>query len=520
MFSPQSAASLLMLALPLLYLVSALLLLWRHAPTTRRLARYGVGLAMVSGVVAMVLVLAVGHDGHASGWLSPAPVSAVMLALVCFIGAIIHRYSERYLDGEPRRQRYDVALLLTLASVATVLVSDHLLVILLGWTAISLCLHGLLRFYPDRPRAALAAHKKFLFARLAEACLLAAFVILRVEHGTWSASAIIAAYPLADMNLAAHVAAFLIASAAMIKCAQLPMHGWLMQVVEAPTPVSALLHAGVVNLGGYLLILFGPVWLQSALAQWVVLLVAGATVVLAALSMAIRVSVKVKLAWSTCAQMALMLIECALGLFELALLHLVAHSCYKAHAFLNAGSAAQTWRATQLAPAAAPGMLAWVASAGASALLVGIAAIASGHALPVSPWLFLAAALTVILAEQGSRRVVSDIRFFAPFAIGMVLAYSLLKLGAGQLLAGTTMTTPIAADLWVSVLVLALFTGHLMLRHAPESPRARQLARTLYAGLYLDEWATRTTLAIWPVQLPAGQHAAAETTANLKVSSS
>jgi NAD(P)H-quinone oxidoreductase subunit 5 len=133
------------------------------------------------------------------------------------------------------------------------------------------------------------------------------------------------------------LAALLIASAAMVKCAQFPMHGWLIQVVEAPTPVSALLHAGVINLGGFLL-LMAPLMRHADLANWLLLIVAGLTCVAAALITMTRVSVKVLLAWSTVAQMGLMLVECALGQYGLALLHLVAHSCYKAYAFLAAGS--------------------------------------------------------------------------------------------------------------------------------------------------------------------------------------
>ncbi|WP_350609572.1 proton-conducting transporter membrane subunit, partial [Pseudoalteromonas sp. 41-MNA-CIBAN-0057] len=86
---------------------------------------------------------------------------------------------------------------------------------------------------------------------------------------------------------------------ALIKCAQLPMHGWLIKVVEVPTPVSALLHAGVINLGGFLLILFAPLFIQAAAAQWLILIIAGLTTVISALIMTTRISVKVRLAWST-----------------------------------------------------------------------------------------------------------------------------------------------------------------------------------------------------------------------------
>ncbi|WP_218961068.1 NADH-quinone oxidoreductase subunit L [Neopusillimonas maritima] len=500
------AGSILMMALPLAYLLAALIVSIQPTSAARRLSGRIVYLAGAAGFAVLVLRLLPGAGDITFAWLSPSKVGAVMLALVGFIGVILHHFSERYLDGEPRRQHYDVTLLLTLTSVATVLISDHLLVVLLGWTAISLCLHGLLTFYPNRPRAALAAHKKFLFARVAELALLAAFIILRIEHGTWSVSEIVARYPVADMGLELHIAAVLIAFAALIKCAQLPTHGWLMQVVEAPTPISALLHAGIVNLGGYLLMLFGPVWLQSGPAQWLILLVAGATAVIAALSMAMRVSVKVKLAWSTCAQMALMLIECALGLFELALLHLVAHSCYKAYSFLSANTTTQVWRCVWLAPPAPPTRTTWMLSAIVAIAITGVAAVLSNKLALISPWLFMAAALTAVLAEQGSARVRRDMAFFIPLAIGIVAFYTVLKSGAGYLLGDVPAAARPVADIWVSLLVVMLFIGHIMLRHVPGNVVSRRLARRLYAGFYLDEWATYTTLAIWPLRFPTQRY--------------
>ena len=140
----------------------------------------------------------------------------------------------------------------------------------------------------------------------------------------------------------------------MLKCAQLPVHGWLIQVMEAPTPVSALLHAGVVNLGGFLLIRLGTLVADVPAAQALLVVVGSVTAVVAALVMMTRISIKVSLAWSTCAQMGFMLMQCGLGLHDLALLHLVAHSLYKAHAFLGAGGAVEQNRLQQMTPPLPP----------------------------------------------------------------------------------------------------------------------------------------------------------------------
>ncbi|XLM23048.1 NADH-quinone oxidoreductase subunit L, partial [Chromobacterium piscinae] len=111
-----------------------------------------------------------------------------------------------------------------------------------------------------------------------------------------------------------------------IKTAQLPFHGWLTQVMEAPTPISALLHAGVVNLGGIVLIKAAPLLQTAPPANLLLMLWGGASALLCCLVMLTRISVKLRLAWSTCAQMGFMLLEIGMGRYSLALLHLLAHS--------------------------------------------------------------------------------------------------------------------------------------------------------------------------------------------------
>ncbi|TVV44642.1 NADH-quinone oxidoreductase subunit L [Thalassolituus sp. C2-1] len=442
-------------------------------------------------------------------WLSDQPLRLTLLLLLSVMALVVVKFSRRYLAADPGFGRYLRWLLLTLAAVALVFISNHLLLFALGWIAISLALHQLLMFYPERPRAALAAHKKFLLARLAETSLLVAFYLLWQQHGTANIDTIISAYQAsAALSLNEQIAAVLIALTALIKCAQLPVHGWLIQVVEAPTPVSALLHAGVINLGGFLLILFAPLFLQVAAAQWLVLVVAGLTTVLAALIMTTRISIKVRLAWSTSAQMGLMLIECALGMVELALLHLLAHSAYKAWAFLSSGSAVQQHVQQSLLiapPAAARRWLpALIAAAGlvAAAWWFSVQLSAQLHTgiQPVSGWLLLALALTTLLVQRASGA------WTLLLAAGLALAYSLLKILlqplSGELPAALRPGLFSAADLWVSALFLLLFSVWWLLRYRAHWPLVQRLSLALFAGLYLDEWFTRITLRLWPARLP------------------
>jgi NADH:ubiquinone oxidoreductase subunit 5 (subunit L)/multisubunit Na+/H+ antiporter MnhA subunit len=117
------------------------------------------------------------------------------------------------------------------------------------------------------------AHKKFLLARLADTCMLGAAIAFGSTFDTLRIDAIVAdVVAAASLPAGARVAILLVALAAVVKCAQLPFHGWLIQVMEAPTPVSALLHAGVVNLGGFVLLRFAPsstgAWRLGHCSSW------------------------------------------------------------------------------------------------------------------------------------------------------------------------------------------------------------------------------------------------------------
>ena len=471
-------------------------------------------LATLAGLVLsggwLIVGLSGGFAADSNAWLQVSPLSLVMLLLANFIAFVVVRYSATYLGGEPRQPRFASLVQATFAAVSLAVISNHMLLFLVAWLAISLAMHQLLMFYPERPRAALAAHKKFLFARAAELCTLVAFVLLYYQHGTWQISSLVAAYqsPAASLSLAEQAAACLIAQAALIKCAQLPLQGWLIQVVEAPTPVSASLHGGVINMGGYLLLLFAPLVLQSSAAVALLLVVAGASCVLAALIMMTRISIKVRLAWSTSAQMGLMLVEIALGLLELALLHLLAHSCYKAYAFLSSGEAVKQNLARRLAPGRAPSIWQWLGAALMSlALVAGLAGLVHYQITPLnfellSPWLLLTLAVTLLLAERRSIHASGLLPACLSFAALLIMAYLLFKSAAGGLLPDLNYRTSVWADVWMGGLFVLLFCGYYLQRFCLQRPWVQTFNVYLYAALYLDEWVTRTTLKLWPRSLP------------------
>lgn len=517
----------LLAAVPLFYLLagagtwvatSAIDARWRVA---RWCAAGAVGASLVSlgwllasgaGLARGPTLFSVGELGALHLSLRSDALGALMLLLVSFIGWVIVGYSQPYLGGERAQPRYIRDLMLTLAAVSLLVISNNLLLLALAWMATSLALHGLLTFFNTRPQALVAAHKKFIASRVADACLLAAIAVIGQQLGTLEIDqAIAAAKALPAMTGPLQVAALLLATSALLKCAQLPVHGWLIQVMEAPTPVSALLHAGVVNLGGFLLIRLGSLVSDVPAAQALLVVVGSVTAVVAALVMMTRISIKVSLAWSTCAQMGFMMMQCGLGLYDLALLHLMAHSLYKAHAFLGAGGAVEQNRLQQMTPP--PVRLfgaGWLLAALAGMALVAAAALVWGFSPIQAPALWaLGGILSLALAPLLYGPVLraggwwSLAGLLGAFAVA--LAYFGLHAVFSRWLGTDSMGAAPSSGLivWVLGCFGLLFIIQGAVRAQPQGRLARGLYPWLFAGLYLDELFTRLTFRLWPARAPA-----------------
>ena len=426
-------------------------------------------------------------------------VTCLMLLLVSSLGAVIVRYSWTYLQGDPGLARYLRWLLLTLGAVTTLVIANDLLVIALGWTATSLALHQVLTFDRDRTAARVAAHKKFLVSRLADGCLLACLALVHRDLGSFDLDQIAAwtnAHP--ELTPSLQLAAVLVVIAVALRSAQLPFHGWLIQVMEAPTPVSALLHAGVVNIGGFALIRLAPWMAHAWLAQLLLVVIGLISAVVAALVMTTRVSVKVALAWSTCAQMGFMLVECGLGLWHLALLHLVAHSLYKAHAFLSAGTVVDDWRRHALRPHPPRTSRTRLGLAVVAALGLGTLCFALVHDR-LSPVDELAVPMLVVLVGLSIVPLLAR-RMSGPIA-GVVLLYAGWHVVAARVMPVPELApSPLAWGL-VGVGFAGLFAVKSTLQRRPRGRLAEALYPWLFSGLYLDERFTRLMFRVWPPRL-------------------
>ncbi len=428
-------------------------------------------------------------------------ITSTVLLLVHFIGFVVFKYALSNFEMDQDNKRFLQWYLVTLFSVMITVVSNHLLLLWLGWVSISISLHQLLMFYPQRYRAALAAHKKFIFARLAETLLGIAFLIIYFEHGAVLIDEIFVQYPLVSLSVNLHIAAVLIALVVLIKCAQLPFHGWLIQVVESPTPVSALLHAGIINMGGLLLLVFSPLFSQSLPAQMLVLVCATVSAVLAALVLMSITSIKVKLAWSTISQMGLMLIECALGLYTIAMLHLLAHSVYKAHAFLTAGETVKH-HLMQTNIQQSSRTLDWLIASIISAATLFSAIYFGLISAPYSPWVILSGTAIVLIANRNV--LVNPIQSILP-ALGLLLTYIILKSVVSNILPPLLHQYIWQFDLMVSLLFVGLLISFFYLFVFKKQQLTSTAMRLLNAGFFLDEWSTRVTLRIWPISLPKKQ---------------
>lgn len=429
-------------------------------------------------------------------------VSATMLLLVAFVGWIVVRYARTYLDGEMRQGAFTGLLCVALAAVLLLVQAGNLVQLVAAWITTSVALHHLLLFYPDRVAAQRAARKKVMFSTIGALALLFAIALIWMRFGTSDIATINRLARTADSSWLILLAAGLLALAALLKSAQFPTHGWLTEVMEAPTPVSALLHAGVINGGGFLLIRFADVMLSAPGVLAVLAMLGGFTALFGALVMLTQPAVKTSLAWSTVAQMGFMMLQCGLALFPIALLHIVAHSLYKAHAFLASGGAVE-----QVAAICRPGPVAVPdGSAVGRAFLIALAiygAIGAGFGFAFgfehkSPQAFALGAILIfgvayLLAQGLADSVPRELtRKTSLYACAAAVCYFALQTASEWLTDGVLPAPPAPGRLEWTLMVLAVLSFGLVAAAQAlfplwaSHPAAAGLRVHLSNGLYVN----------------------------------
>ena len=429
-------------------------------------------------------------------------VSGAMFLLVSTLALVVIRYSRAYLAGQRELDRYVRSFLLTFASVTVLVTSNNLAVLVLAWFATDIGLHQLLTFYRTRREALIVAHKKFLLSRVADACFVSSIVLIGAQVGSLQIDIVNTfAHTSGELSPTLHLATVLLVFGVLLKSAQLPFHGWMLQVMEAPTPVSALLHAGVVNIGGFVMIRLAPLMAHASIAQSILVGVGLFTTIVASLVMTTRAAIKVVLAWSTIGQMGFMLVQCGLGAWNLALLHLLAHSFYKAHTFLSSGSVVQQWRASHLVHS--PPARIWH-------LLAGLVLVGGPFYVAARNTDYLSSPIGLLALVLGLSFVPMLARAFAAGRRALVLAL-VLVLGASvsyvawhalfEVIAPLLHAeAPVSILMWQIVVVglAVLFFAQSILQTSPNGWFANWLHPHLLSGLYIDDWFTRVTFRLWP----------------------
>lgn len=446
-------------------------------------------------------------------------MTLVLASLVAFVITMIAQYSIQYLDGDPQQARFFRLLGFTGGFFLLVVVAGNLGLFTLGIIFTGFSLHKLLKFYDERPKAIMAAHKKSLFSRTADLCLVGATVLVGQTVGSVQFEAIRSyCERVGSLPVSMQVAAWLIVLAVILKSAHFPFQGWLIQVMEAPTPVSALMHAGVVYSGAIVALRTSPLLVKEPNALLFLAAIGLLTIAIASLVMTTQTAVKSMLAWSTTAQLGFMSLEIGLGLFPLALLHLIGHSLYKAHSFLSSGSVTDQIRQVPAGGKKIPGMGVWLVAVLLGGLISGGSAWAFGeNPLNDPTWL----AIVAIVAVAVSQILVKGFLFDNPLdrlsavvvAAAMGLTYlvlhTLFSLGFVQNTAILTATNGngYVGLVWVTILSFILLSwlqgpGQKML---PEKMRFA-LFTHLYNGLYIDYWIDQFSHRFWAekvsVELP------------------
>ncbi|MBV6657061.1 MAG: oxidoreductase [Devosiaceae bacterium] len=444
-------------------------------------------------------------------------VSVTMMLLVATVGWVVVRFAGTYLDGEAEQGRFTMNLCLTLGSVMLFVQAGTVLQLIVAWLGVGCFLQQLLLFYRDRVEAQRAGRKKLLMSRIGDGALILAGVSLFIAFGTWDIATILdlARDGSSDASsIWAIISAGLLALSALFKSAQFPTHGWLTEVMETPTPVSALLHAGVINAGGFLLIRFADVMLLAPGILAVLVIVGGFSALFGGLVMLTQSAVKTSLAWSTVAQMGFMILQCGLALFPIALLHIVAHSLYKAHAFLASGGNVELVASIKRpGPVAIPSGWAVLRAFGAALSLYFLAGLTFGFE-DKSPQ---AIALGAILIFGVAYLLAQGLADKAPWAltirtglasVATAFAYFALQSGAEWVTAGTLPATPAPGPLEWALMTLAVISFGLvawaqaMFPLWAYHPAAAGLRVHLSNGLYANALTDRL-LGGWKAGKPA-----------------
>ena len=346
----------LLLALPLL---GATVLLLGGRRTNRWGPYFAVLMvvgAAIYGVILLLGLLGRSADDRAVGqtlfeWVFvggfTAPValqidqlSIVFVLLITIVGALIHIYSLGYMEHDPDKRKFFGYLNLFVASMLLLVLADNYLLLYVGWEGVGLASYLLIGFWQYKPSAAAAAKKAFVMNRIGDVGLSLAIMLIFVTFGTVVFDEVFAMAGEAGESTLTWIGLLLLL-AACGKSAQFPLQAWLLDAMEGPTPVSALIHAAtMVTAGVYLIVRSGAIYDGTVFALTAVMVIGVITMFLGAFIGSAKDDIKKSLAGSTMSQIGYMVLAAGLGPvgYVFAIFHLLTHGVFKANLFLGAGS--------------------------------------------------------------------------------------------------------------------------------------------------------------------------------------
>lgn len=424
-------------------------------------------------------------------------VAVVLLMLVFGVSAVVQSFAVRYLAGDARATWFTGGAGLLTAASAGLMTAGTLVGLAIFWTLAGVALCLLLGMYWELPAARDGVRRTATSFLIGDGAL---WIGVALATATWGQIELRSVQPGQLEGPALPVVACLIVVAALARSAQIPFHRWLPATLSAPTPVSALLHAGVVNAGGILLIRTAPL-VTGDLARLLIIVAGASTMAYGAVIMLVKPDIKGALVNSTTAQMGFMILTCGLGLWAAALIHLVAHGFYKSTLFMSSGSAIAAHRRSRELPPPTRDSRAGRILRGATAL--GISAGALAAALAVAPVLVpqyagdhaaeqvlmifaLVTGAAAMWGWLGRRPGVGGAALGAAFLVPAAVAYvALVDALSNYLLPALPAPTLSTTAVWlIAAAALALLGVLAVARSAPGADRLRHAlyAQALSAG--------------------------------------
>ena len=316
-------------------------------------AIFGVATSLVFSAFALYFVVRLGAPiDFAVNWIDLGPggsfpigvyvdgLAAMMLVVVCFVSLMVQLYSGAFMEDDKRFAWYYAVLNLFTASMLGLVVAPNFIELYIFWELVGLCSYLLIGHWFEKPSAAKAAQKAFIVTRIGDAALFIGIIMFWRATGTTDFSGISEAAAAGFIGGSVLTTALILVFVGAVgKSAQFPLHVWLPDAMEGPTPVSALIHAAtMVAAGVYLVARTYDIFVQSPTALLVVAYIGGFTALMAATMAIVKKDMKRVIAYSTVSQLGYMMLALGIGSYSAGMFHLFNHAFFKALLFLGAGS--------------------------------------------------------------------------------------------------------------------------------------------------------------------------------------